>query len=475
MKVRSVPDDTCSPEDERRFDDAEVDSPRPAAIWQAWLEMAVLAALATSASLTLHLGLPWLALAPLLVGVRYGAGPGVACAAAQVAALMVAARWGVARWGVAIEAPGGQAILGWLIAGLVPGQFRDAWTRRLHRLEAHARDARQRLRGLARAYHLMAASHDHLQREIAGSPSSLRDALEVFAREVVESPAGGAAEPLAERILAVLRTHASVRAATFHLVDAGGRAGPAVATLGTAPSCDDDPLIRHAVRLGEVVSVRDLPGCSGALVAIPLADVAGCVHAVVAVHELPFLALHHDTLRLFAVLGGHLGDVMARARDASRAVAAQPTHAFCASARRALHELRRYGIPAALAIVELEASPGETHVPRLLARCLAAHRRLGDDAEIVVGGGRTVRVVVLLRLTGALGLRSYLARLEQVARLRAHELGTRCEIRLRGWSLDEVPLPGRGSQLEIGLAALLNNAALPSGTSLPRRHHDVMA
>jgi hypothetical protein len=471
-----VPDDTCSLEDDRRFDNAAVDGPRPVPVWQAWLEIAVLAVLATAAALIAGLGLPWLALAPLLVGLRYGSGPGVACAAAQVVALLVAA-----RWRFAVDGPGGQAILGWLIAGLVPGQFRDAWTRRFHRVETDARDARQRLRGLARAYHLMAASHDQLQRDIPGSPSSLRDALEAFAREVevletIESPDTAAIEPLAERILAMFRAHASVRAATLHLVDANGCVGPAVAVLGAASTRDDDSMIRQAVRLGEVLSVRDLPGSVGTLVAIPLGDITGRVHAVVAVHELPFLSLHQDTLTLFAVLGGHLGDVMARACNASRAVAlAQPTRAFCVNVSRSLREARRHGIPAALAIVELEASPGETHVPRLLARCLAAHRRITDDAEIVVGGGRTVRVVILLSLASPAGLQSYLARLEEVARVRAHELGTRCEIRLRGWSLDDSPLPRLPRQLEVGLAALLNNADLPSGTSVSRRRHGLLA
>ena len=471
-----MPDDTCAPEDERRFDDAAVDSLRPAPIWQAWLEIAALAALATAASLIAGLALPWLALAPLLVGLRYGAGPGVACTTAQVVALVIAA-----RWRVAIEAPGSQAILGWLIAGLVPGQFRDAWTRRLRRLEVHAGDARQRLRGLARAYHLVAASHDELQREIPGSPSSLRDALEAFARELVESADGSPIDPTggsapAERILAVFRTHASVRAATLHRVDAEGRVGRAVASLGTAPARDDDPVIRQAADLGEVVSVRDLPEASGALAAIPLADVTGRVHAVVAVHELPFLCLHQDTLTRFAVLGGHLGDLVARASDASHAVVeAQPTRAFCASVSRSVHELRRYGVPASLAIAVLEASPGETHVPRILAHCLAAHRRITDDAEIVVGRGRTVQVVILLRLTGALGLRSYLTRLEEVARARARELGTRCEIRLRGWSLDEAPLPRQRRQLAVGLAALLSGAEIASDTSQSRRRHGVVA
>src|SRR5262249_48485911 len=132
-----------------------------------------------------------------------------------------------------------------------------------------------------------------------------------------------------------------------------------------------------------------------------------------------------------------------------------------------LHELHRHGIPGALAVVELEASPGETHVPRLLARCLAAHRRITDDAEIVVGSGRTVRIVILLALTGAAGVRSFPARHGEAARARARELGTRCEIRLRGWSLDEAPLPRRG---ELGLSAVLDHADSPPGPPSRRRH-----
>src|SRR5262249_18054078 len=163
---------------------------------------------------------------------------------------------------------------------------------------------------LARAYHLVVASHEQLRRELPSTPSSLRDALEALAREVVESPGAraidtlGALGALGGRILDLFRVHAAVRAATLHLVDADGRVGSAVATVGTETPCQDDPLVCEAVRCGEVVSVRDLPAAASTLVAVPLADVRGQVHAVVAVHELPFLHLHDDTLTLLALLGG---------------------------------------------------------------------------------------------------------------------------------------------------------------------------
>src|SRR5262249_41353056 len=69
------------------------DGPRTAPAWQAWLEVAVLAGLVTAARMIAGLGVSWLALAPLLAGLRYGATRGVVCAAAQVAVLTAAAHW----------------------------------------------------------------------------------------------------------------------------------------------------------------------------------------------------------------------------------------------------------------------------------------------------------------------------------------------------------------------------------------------
>jgi hypothetical protein len=535
MKAVSLPDDHCPSLDEDRSD--TLDSPRAAPSWRAGLEIAVLASLGAAVGALADVGLPALALAPLLAGLRYGAAAGIACAALQTAALLSAA-----HGHAAVASPTGPAILGWLIAGLVPGQFCDAWTRRVRCLEQRARDAGLRLGALARAYHVAVASHDRLQRELPGSPSSLRDALEALARELEtldpraiprETPpvplaASGSApaaprlrpaiprgtpappaEPPAprlrsaippetiaalpadpsgsaslaprlrsaigeggERILALLRAHAAVRAASLHLVDAAGRVGPAVAMLGLEAAPADDPLLREAVRRGEVVSVRDLPLAVTALVAVPLVDVSGRVHAVVAVHDLPFLFLHHDTLTLFAVLGGHLGDLMAR--TLARPIDAHASRAFCTSVSRALGEARRHAVPGALAVVELRAAPGE-HAPRLLACFLAAQRRVTDEAEIIVGDDGVVRVVVLLALTGAAGLRSYLARLDELARTRARELGTRCAVRLRGWSLHDAPLPRDPRELAAGLTTLLEEADLSSETSASRRRHGLVA
>jgi hypothetical protein len=296
---------------------------RCAPAWQPWLETAVLCGLALAAGALATgrypaaacRGLAWIALAPTLAGLRYGATHGVVCGAVLAGVMLVAAPRGWAPAGASLAEIG----LGWLVAGLVTGQFRDAWARRLRQSEGEASEMRERLGGLARSYHALKASHDRLQRETPGCPATLRDALEAFQRELGGWPRDGGVEDLGRRILALFQDHAAVRAATLHLTDRHGDAGPAVATLGAvgeelaAGGGERDPLVREAVRLGEVVSVRDLPTARDVVAAVPLVDVAGRVHAVVAVRDLPFLELQPDTLTLMAVLGAQAGDALARA------------------------------------------------------------------------------------------------------------------------------------------------------------------
>lgn len=56
-----------------------------------------------------------------------------------------------------------------------------------------------------------------------------------------------------------------------------------------------------------MTSVRELGEGSDLLAAVPLIDGDHRVHAVVAVRDMPFMALDDTTLTLFAVVGGCLG------------------------------------------------------------------------------------------------------------------------------------------------------------------------
>ena len=129
---------------------------------------------------------------------------------------------------------------------------------------------------------------------------------------------GRSAQWLAERILALLSDHAFVRSATFHPVDGLGRPAAAIAALGTGADPASDLLVQEAARHGMTMSVRDDPDGSAVLAAVPLVDVEGRVHAVVAVRDVPFVAFNAETLELLAAVGGHLGDFLSHAEDLTR-------------------------------------------------------------------------------------------------------------------------------------------------------------
>jgi hypothetical protein len=65
---------------------------------------------------------------------------------------------------------------------------------------------------------------------------------------------------------------------------------------------------------------------------VPLVDVEGRVHAVVAVCDVPFVAFNVETLELLAALGGHLGDFLSHAEDLARSQRAVRTTTRCRAA-----------------------------------------------------------------------------------------------------------------------------------------------
>lgn len=295
--------------------------------WEAWVETAglVAAAIAVGALVDrsdpflLRRGFCWLALAPLLAGLQHGSTRGLGGAALQALALAIAWRSG---W-TTIQDSAAETVLGWLLVGLAAGEFRDSWLRRLGQLEAFGDHARGRLESLGRAYLALKLSHDRLRRLVPAASGSLREALATFRREVMDRPGDATVEAIGERILALFSDQASVRAATLHRVDRKGRPGPAIARLGAATDADRDPLVCQAARTGLTMSIRE--GTEGAvLVAVPLIDLSCRAQGVVAVQDMPFLALHDETLELLAVLGGHVGDTLSRMRAPEPRIAEPP-------------------------------------------------------------------------------------------------------------------------------------------------------
>lgn len=389
---------------------------RPSPPLQAWLETAALTALAVGLSylvhpndpFCLHASFPWIVLAPLLAGLRFGFAAGCGAAIALDVAILVAST--VHRFGV-LHFPGAFAV-GLVVVGMLAGEFCDAYLRRLGRLQSLNAYRRDRLDEFTRTFYVLKSSHDQLEQRLAGSGISMRDALSTARRQFVQSRVLQQSPPgFARSVLLLLARYGFIQAASLHLV-AEGRAQEAVATLGEGKPIElDDPMLVEAIRSGVLVSVdtrtNQADWGSQLLAAIPLADVTGRVWAVMAVREMLFVAFQDENLRLLSVLSGHLGDLLADAgglaidRDAT-------VQQMDRALRRSLEDARRYRLPGAFLRLTCRGSSGQ----RLAEQVLELRRAL-DQAVVGRSKEGDPLVLLLLPLTDRSGLDGYLARLKK--------------------------------------------------------------
>jgi hypothetical protein len=292
-----------------------------------WLETFLVTGLAIGLGLWLtpedpmqmHGGFPWPILAPLLLGVRYGFVRGLLSAVLLVMAVFALRFSGHAGY-AALEP---SWIVGVLVCGMLVGEVRDLWERRLERLQM-ANDYRQyRLDEFTRAHQILRVSHDLLEQRVAGSDQSLRSSLLGLREKLRVMPEeGDALGALADPIVAVLGQYGALRVAGLYRVDdhAGHVLPKPLATIGVMGDLDtEDGLVKLCLERGELVSVRqeliDAGGSaqfSSLQACIPLIDAEGRLLAVLAVRHMPFFAFQDRTLSLLALLAGHIADLLQR-------------------------------------------------------------------------------------------------------------------------------------------------------------------
>ncbi|WP_027897148.1 PelD GGDEF domain-containing protein [Zestomonas thermotolerans] len=359
---------------------------------------------------------PWMILAPLLLGVRYGFLQGLCSAVLLIAALFAFRFAGLPAYQVVPAA----FLVGLLLCTLLVGEFRDIWGRRLERLSL-ANDYRQlRLDEFTRAHHLLRISHDRLEQRVAGSDQSLRSSL-LDLRERLRGLAreeGDALVCLADTILTLLASHASLRIAGLYRVIDGQRVDTRpLAVLGEMPELDDDDLlVRLCLERGELVSVRaelldrgDGAQHSSLQACVPLVDTEGRILAILAIQQMPFFMFHERTFSLLALLAGHVADLLMSDPRALQ-LADADAQRYSQLLRRSLLDARDHDLPASLFGLELSDPQHAEELQRLLE-----DSQRGLDVQLKVRNGRGNRLLlVLLPLTSADGAQGYLRRLREL-------------------------------------------------------------
>ncbi len=341
---------------------------------------------------------PWLALSPLLAGLRYGFAHGLASSLGLALATLAAYRTG---FGPSEFFPGAR-VVGTLVVGMLAGEFSDRWLRRLQRLRVVGRYRQQRLEEFSRAYHLLKVSHDRLEERMAGSTTSLRGALLSLRRRL----ATGVAKDLSDvggALMELFAEHGWVQVAGLHAPAPGGVGPEPVARLGEAPRVDPrSPMITRALETGALVTVREIPTADGPLAVVPLEDIEGRRRGAVVIHEMPFVAFTEEHLHLLVVLGGHTADLLGAAEQAEGVLdpAAQD---FLRALRRVHEDLRRFALPVSLVGVAIGAEGLRLGVDQLVE---GTKRGLDRDWRRPVPGGGVV-LLLLMPLTDLQGVSGY--------------------------------------------------------------------
>ncbi|MBA1146378.1 GAF domain-containing protein [Ectothiorhodospiraceae bacterium WFHF3C12] len=395
----------------------------PARSWLVWAEALGLGLLAGFGGLWLRPDdpmmtgepFPWIVLPPLLVALRYGFARGLAAVLTLTAVVL-------ALWPVPADMDDYLAFLGMMALVLMAGEFRDAWDRHRSQTQRLADYSRARLDEFSRAHHLLRISHDRLEQRLAGTARSMREALvdlrRTFAAVAISD------DPLlesAEQVLALFGDYGRLQVASLHKVDATGRAiARALASLGDMPRVDpQDPLLRAALRSRKLVSVApaDLQALEGEtgtdlVAAIPLEDTEGRLIGVVAVRQMPFFALTEESLRLLAVLGGHIADLLTAAAQAPEPDPAAQT--FYRELWRAEADARSVG----LASTVVRFSFADAELAEEVMRVLEEARRGLDSLWRAETEGGAPLLLALLPCTDEAGYSGYIDRINALMRER---------------------------------------------------------
>lgn len=407
--MSEVPANQYEPEDSQS---------QPAPAWLRWLE--------TLAVTALFLGLgawnrpedpfyltgnfPWPALAPVLAGLRYG------FFTALVSALLVLGALGISyRVGLAPVADFPYVwCIGVLAFSLLAGEFRDFWGRRLEKLEASNRYREVRLEEFTRNFYLLKVSHDRLEQQIAGSTGSLREALRRLYQETAYARGAGLTQETGELLLNMLIRYGQLQSAAIYPVVGPGLADTPIAHIGAYHDVrPDDPLLMHAVEEKKLVSIQteyrdklsDLD--TDLLLALPLIDSRQTLIGMVAIKAMPFFNFQPRTLRLLAILTGHMADMIQEQQLQPDAATAEWRH-FLFQLSRSSHDAAQHGLPASLIRLGFaQDGPFE----RVAERVQRLRRGLDVIAELPAELGKGL--ALLLPLTDELGQAAYLQRLDE--------------------------------------------------------------
>ncbi len=403
-------------------EDTETEN-QQARIWLKWFESLAVTALFISVGawnrpddpFYLTGSFSWPALAPLLVALRYGFFMGL------VSSLLLLGTVGLHFRVVSLSGEGFPYVwsIGVLAVSLIAGEFRDYWGRQANKLQASNRYRQVRLEEFTRNFYLLKVSHDRLEQQIAGSSSSLREALRRLYHEIAHASGRGLDAETGDLILQLLVRYGQLQIAAIYPVNGNTLEREPVARIGNFRNVrKQDPLLLHALQERKLVSLQSeyrqklAELDTDLLLAIPLITSQQVVIGMVVVEAMPFFNFQPKTLRLLAILTGHMADIVHEQQQTASGSDTE-LQQFRFQLDRAERDAREHNLPAALTLFSFAS---ESDAGTVTGRVRQLRRGLDVVAELPADDRH--QLAILLPLTDELGHKAYLQRLDDD--IRAH-------------------------------------------------------
>ncbi|MGE3258907.1 MAG: PelD GGDEF domain-containing protein [Geobacter sp.] len=361
-----------------------------------------------------HAEFPWIWFGPLLVALRYGMGPGLGSVALLALAWLAGSISGLSNGTFPLH-----FMLGGALLALISGQFSSVWTTRLRRSDQLSRHASERFQQLSRAYFMVRHSHDRLEQSLISRPVTLRQAMMELQRMLVEK--GGAVSPeLAGELMVILAHYCSLTSAAMYAVRDGKPDTVPLAQCGQGAPCKpDDLLLRSALESGttayQAVNRLSDGQHSCYLVAAPLVTSSGKLLGVLLVSDMPFMALHRETLQILGVLLAYASDHVEAASIAGTLITVYPDCpvVFGAELIKMVRLRRDLDVISTLVVINLKPGPRLEEICQVLER---QQRGLDHVWKRTLGWG--VQFVTLMPFSGPAALEGYQSRLNQALKKR---------------------------------------------------------
>ena len=297
-----------------------------------------------------------LLMGPLFCGLRYGFTYALNSALFLLGGMWVIATY-FSNWNFDVFS---SATLGLVLVPVIAGEFRNYWDRKIKKAEAAFSYVDQNLGEITNAFNILKVSHERLAQKTA-SQNTLRDSIISVQSHIMKAKLNHVnAEKLSSLILNLFADYCSIQQAGYFAVnDSGQIIKTAVAFYGGKFEINPkDLVLKKAVSTLKTTSLKAELAIKEKykkliLLAIPLVDASGRIWGIVIINKMPYRAFRPENIRLFAILGGYIADIIGMKNHSYFCKDIQ-LQAFLFQVARCLYNLKSFNIPSSLVIIKIK-------------------------------------------------------------------------------------------------------------------------